>query len=77
MRISVDPADPGYVQGSSIYQVYLDGRQLKDCVTADEERGNLICYKHENGKPVINKAGDEFVLETLQGKVEIAKLVRA
>jgi len=45
MRISVDPNDSGYVNFVSPgFEVYLNGRPLKNFVTADEEQGAVWVF---------------------------------
>jgi hypothetical protein len=42
MRLSMDKDDPGYDPARGIHaKVLLDGVEVKDCVTADEELGKV------------------------------------
>lgn len=71
MRISVDEKDPGFANfRGHATKVLLDGVEVHDCITADEEAGECLCYKDdENGKPVLD--GDEIATEIRRGKVQI------
>lgn len=55
-RISCDMDDPDYLPAnlSSRYKVYLDGEEVRYCVTADETRGEVVVLLRENGKFVLN-----------------------
>jgi hypothetical protein len=39
MRVSANPADKAYDQNACHYRVYLNGKYLRNCHTADEEAG--------------------------------------
>jgi hypothetical protein len=75
MRLSVLKDDPGYknfVPGK--YQVYLNDRPIRLCITADEETGFVLCHgADENGNPDVNKEGTETTKITFYGKVEIKR----
>lgn len=64
MRLSADKNDPGYGPGYINAKVFLDGVELKDCVTADEEKGECLCFLPEAG-------GTMSTTEIRRGKVEI------
>ena len=52
MRVSVDPHDPDYIGVDPVahYRVYLDDREVKFAITADDEAGIVISHKvDENG----------------------------
>ena len=50
MRISVVEEDPGYHPMAWICVPYLNGKEIKRCFTADEEKGEVHCYEeNENG----------------------------
>lgn len=58
-------------------RINFDGvRVLVDCVQhdkviiADQESGYIEKYKIEDGKPVLNKKGDDILREKIFGKVE-------
>ena len=64
MRLSVLRTDPGYdPMEAHLVTVKLDGVELKDCVTADEELGEAHCYTVDEYK--------QQRIEIRQGKVEI------
>lgn len=44
MRASAKPTDPGYTPDAMHYRVYVDGKRLKHCHTADEEAGEAIVF---------------------------------
>jgi hypothetical protein len=77
MRISVDKRDKGHRFDLDLtrVRVYLDDAPFTRAVTADEEDGLIVAYKHdEEGRAVVNPDGNAFVLETLRGKVRIEVL---
>ena len=82
MRLSVLEGDPGWVdiektnrEGTYI-EVWLNGGILKECVTADEERGMaVIRQKSEDGELLFTKApdGSKYLMyKRLMGRVEIS-----
>lgn len=74
MRVSVDKRDKGFRFDLDLtrVKVFLDNVPFTRAVTADEEESLIVAHKYsEDGKPVINDAGDAYVLETLRGKVRI------
>lgn len=63
MRISTNEKDPGYLawveyQNNQI-TVYLNGKEIRDVITADEEKGEIVTFD------------TTFELQTLTGKVKI------
>lgn len=75
MRLSIDKRDPGFSHRAVGLRarIYLDGQEVRGCVTADEEEDLIVRYKTlEDGQTLVkNDAGDAFVLETVRGKVRI------
>lgn len=70
MRISGDPKSPHYSSRSHLATIFLDGAQLKHCVTADDEAGTAECYRvDEHG--FIFHDGEFAELEVLRGEVDI------
>lgn len=74
MRISSDRTDPGFDEWDKIERlaarVYLDGVEIKDVITADEEAGMVIRYKRNAGGGLVLD-GHVLVRETLYGVVEL------
>lgn len=51
MRISTDEEDSGYKPDYWRYRVHLDGQELRRCITADTQRGEVLVYdKRDYGK---------------------------
>ncbi len=74
MRVSVDKDDPGYKNFPThrLCKVYLDGAELKNCITADEEEGEVLCYvEDENGELVLTDDGEAVKTEIRHGAVTI------
>jgi len=44
MRLSTRRRVPGYHQKAYLCKVLLDGVEILDCYTADEEAGKAFCY---------------------------------
>lgn len=73
MRISVDSNDPGFIRGHRRYKVYLNGEEQRYCITADEEKGEVIVHiKGPDGNFLID--GDEFKRAVLYGTVKIVEM---
>ena len=69
MRISADSKHRDYSPASLHAKVYLDGVELRNCVTADEELGTAECFRMDStGRLVANSCGDAE-METLRGQV--------
>ena len=71
MRLSVRPEDPGFCNfaHSRNVTVYLDGKRLNYCITADDEEGTaLVCATDKNGRLIIEYDG--IRQEMLTGRVE-------
>ena len=74
MRLSADKNDPDYSPRARLASVYLDGKPVERCFSADTEAGEVVCaivdYKGRitirlvDGEPTIDT-------ETLRGNVEI------
>ena len=72
MRISVLKEDPGYHKCAHLCIPYFNGEKLPDCITADEERGEVwVMKRDENGNHIINKEEDMVEIEILKGEVKI------
>jgi hypothetical protein len=71
MRVSVKPSDPGFCAYAYNYEAYFNGICLKNCVTADEELGFVLCYKlNQDGRMIEDEKGYP-VEEILYGDVKI------
>ena len=46
MRKSVIQGDPGYDPDAWRYRVFLDGVEIFNCHTADDDKGIVYCYQH-------------------------------
>lgn len=73
MRVSVKKEDPGYREDIEVYgtKVFLDGKEIHHCFTADEETGEAFCYVTKNGRDVLAEDGESILTVILKGKIEI------
>lgn len=72
MRLSALKDDHGYNPNSQESRVFLDGKELKQCVTADEELGKALVNKlNEQGIAYIEPGTDKVARKWVKGKVEI------
>jgi hypothetical protein len=72
MRVSVDQDDPAYCGPKPHMMVMLNGVEVRDVITADEEQGFVFRHcRDESGGLVIDLAAGETVKETLRGVVKI------
>lgn len=77
MRVSVDPHDPDYIGVDPVahYRVYLDDREVKFAITADDEAGIVISRKvDENGHLVLGDEPYELARQTQHGRVRIERI---
>ena len=71
MRLSIDPHDPAYDMPAAMFcRVTLDGLELNNCVTADEELGEAIVLETNTAGTLIIQDG-EVIRKTLRGLVRI------
>lgn len=71
MRLSVlRDDDPGFSPRACAALVFIDGRLLQRCVTADEEAGLAIVVRCDRGVVQRDSAG-KVLTEERRGKVEI------
>jgi hypothetical protein len=85
VRVSSDRDDPGYAEYLAgmrrgvVWDVELDGVLLtNDCVTADEERGEVVRNVRDlHGRLVIDKSSRSVKRETLRGTVKLVERKRA
>lgn len=73
MRVTIDENDPDYVGKSGRWlTVFLNGRELRDCIEADDVRGTAVVYaRDDDGKLMFNRERDELVRLSVQGRIEI------
>lgn len=74
MRISVDAEDPGYtpLAVAAVEEVLIDGHVINGCITADEEKGYVLCYlKDQDGNYVIDETGEHVEKVELTGEVQV------
>lgn len=72
LRLSVLETDPAYSPNAHQYKVFLDGREVLNCHTADECTGECFCYCSEDGKPSYPNG---FASKILRGTVKLVKIV--
>lgn len=72
MRLSVDKSDAGYHDAASICsaRVLFNGEPLRDCVTADEDKGEAVILVRNERDHIRTKDG-EAMRVTVCGRVEI------
>lgn len=72
MRLSAKRGDPGYTRNVYGAIVLLDGKEIKDVLTADEEAGYVVVYlRNSEGHFILNDARTEVVSKTIHGVVQI------
>lgn len=72
MRVSADIDDPDFSLAAVWLQVYLDGQQLGACITADSDRGEVLCYElDERGRIRFDPDTKRAIVAHRTGKVEI------
>lgn len=72
MRVSVRKNDPGYRKNTYNVKIFLDGKEVRDCFTADDKTGEAFCYER-NGEGLLVKAEDGQSIKeiTRKGIVQI------
>lgn len=75
MRITVLDDDPGkrINPGAERYEVRLDGEIIKYCLTADDDKGLVICAVADK-RGLMKALNGEVEKTTLYGRVEIRRL---
>ncbi|MHC0464580.1 hypothetical protein [Kosakonia cowanii] len=71
MRITVLDDDPGKRINPAVerYKVFIDGKEIKHCFAADDEKGEVICAVFK-GERIVLEYG-EVKRQTLRGSVRI------
>lgn len=70
MRMSVITSDPGYSPNAFMYDVMLNGSRITDCVTADVDRGYVVCFARDESDNLLI-SGDQLLYEQFFGSVQI------
>jgi hypothetical protein len=75
MRITVLDDDPGkrISPGAERYEVKLDGKIIKYCLTADDEKG-LVISAVADERGLMRARNGEVEKTTLYGRVEIRRM---
>lgn len=72
MRVSIVKGDPGHRWNAKNFTIRFNGELATHVVTADEEKGYVVRYVlDEAGKPKVSGDGMHYVMETVEGQVEI------
>ncbi len=72
MKISVDKNNPNYRPDATAFTVYLDGKLLEHCVTADDKLGEAWIYQQDkHGIFILNKEKTEILQEKVTGEIKI------
>ena len=74
MRITIDDDDPGELlkPGQERIKVCLNGNEVPHCITADDEKGEVVTVVQNESGYVVTEAGD-VKRETLYGSVIIER----
>lgn len=72
MKISVDRGHAGYTYCHAWYEVYLDDELLDDCITADDETGEVVRFQCDAaGRIVRNEKTGHAATYVQKGTVRI------
>jgi hypothetical protein len=76
VRLSIIDSDPGYdinIGQTYTVEVFVDGKEAKMCITADEEVGYALCLEADkDGKPFLDPNDQAKTKKiTLLGDVKI------
>jgi hypothetical protein len=72
MRLSADRKSVDWHPVANSVKVFLDGVEQTHCITADEERGNIIQYaRDEDGKILMAENGEDALTVCIHGAVRI------
>ena len=74
MRVSSIGTDAGYNHNHSLYRIFLNGREVKHCFIADEEKGYVECYKLNERGSLYAEENGELASFRRKGKVTITRL---
>ena len=73
MRVSCREKDLGYLPNTTKVKVFVDGKEVKYCFTADEELGKAYCYAIDEDGQLIADGNNTIKEIELSGKVVITK----
>lgn len=72
MRLSVNKNDPGYSPKAFGARVFVDGTEITNCFTADEESGEAFVYiVDDHGRHVFSPLHTDIETTVIRGKVDI------
>lgn len=71
MRVSTHKNHPGFRPDANLFRVYLDGLEQDYCHTADEEKGEIVCYITVDGIMILDKKKKRIREMTLTGNVSL------
>lgn len=72
MRLSLIPGDDGFdCELARKATAFLDGKEVKHCRMADEEKGQVIIYKTDAGGFILTPDQSDIEQETKYGDVKI------
>ena len=80
MRVSVIETDPGHATframgGFGRVAAFLDGKRLRDCVTADSKTGWATVYERDaEDNLVLDSKRNAVKLKRLRGRIEIRRV---
>ncbi len=76
MRVSIVKGDPGYRWDARHFKVKFNGKYTLNVLTADEDKGHVVRYiLDEDDKPKIAPDGQHYMIETVEGKVEVEAIL--
>lgn len=73
MRKSVRKDDPGYDPCAIYYDVYINGKKLLNCFTADEEKGEAYIFETDGSGRLIDDGSKNPCEKRLRGIVKLYK----
>lgn len=72
MRVTCDRRDPAYAPEHRRAIVFLDGKRVERCITADDKEGMVIVHPVDDaGRLLVDREKQELVRQELRGRVRI------
>jgi hypothetical protein len=72
MRVTVNRLDPDYTPLHNYVDfVTVNGNKVKHCISADEAKGEVLCYAVDEKGNLLPPVGDAYSVTVIRGKVEI------